>query len=77
MPTGSPSVHEYWCNKGPSKGSGDTNALRYLWAMGLEPKKGGMFFVPRYVDLGKDGWSAINYLADEWDYDWKYVEDEG
>lgn len=67
MPQGPSNLHEKWGDDGAA-----LNALR---SVGLRPNRGGVFIIPADVILSAESMSALSYLVQEWDYDWKYSDD--
>jgi hypothetical protein len=48
----------------------DGEALRVLDRERIRVTRGGLILIPKR-ELPEDAWAAIDYLADEWDYDWR------
>lgn len=67
MPSGPPELHEKWCNKGPFRGFGDSNAVRFLMERGIHSDR-GVYRLPKTKRLTEEEGSALDYLCMEWDY---------
>lgn len=68
MPSGPSGLHQYWSAKGPYYEHGNWNAQKHLTDRGyiLTPK--WEWISPTVDEPEEEDWSAINYLAWEWDF---------
>lgn len=51
----------------------DTEAMGFLELHGIKPNRGGLFTVNNDADYPPRVWAALQYLRDEWDYDFTLV----
>lgn len=56
-----------------AKWGDDATALQYLMEHGWTVRHNGLLCRPTdrgHSEIGEDEWSAVDYLHDEWDYDY-------
>lgn len=54
--------------------SDDGRLIEIASAAGVRFVSGGMMEIPKNREISDAAWQAIELLSDEWDYDWRKVD---